>query len=103
MQKKVREFNEANRVYDEEMPVSARMLDIISEMGELNKEYLKSSNYGTKKFTLTKDFELEFGDCMYSLMCLANEVGLDADKSLDKVIAKYKERISKNNRLDSGN
>ena len=95
MQNKVKEFNNLRGCHLEPMTVSARLLDIESEIGELNKEYLKHSDYGTSEFQLGEDFKMEFGDVLYSLMSLADEVGLNAEECLDKVIKKYKKRIEK--------
>ena len=101
MQNKVKNFNEKMNCHKKPMPTYARLMDIQSEMGELVKEYLKGSKYGTKDFTMHSDFELEFGDTLYSMLCLANECGLDAEKSLDKVLEKYKKRIEENGTMGS--
>ena len=74
MQEKVREFNNNMPCHKKPMPTWARVADIQSELGELNKEVLKASNYGTKEFELNEEFVMEFGDCLYSLMSLANEL-----------------------------
>lgn len=100
MQNSVRNFNEKNKKKD--MTIGARFLDIQSELGELAKEYLKSTAYDTKKFVLTKDFKMEFGDVIYSMLSLANEVGLSSQECLDMVLKKYQLRIDKNNSFGSG-
>ncbi len=99
MQQKVKNFNESNK--REPLSVYARLLDIASELGELAKEYLKSSDYGKAEFELDDEFKLEFGDVLYCLMSLANEVGIDAEEQLDKVLAKYQARIDKKNSMGS--
>ena len=58
MQKKVREFNENRNCHLEPMGVASRLLDIESELGELSKEYLKCSHYGTGEFVKNDDFDL---------------------------------------------
>ena len=100
MQNKVKTFNENRNSHLKPMPVSARLLDIQSEMGELSKEYLKSTKYGTSNFNLNTDFELEFGDILYSLLSLANELNINAEQCLDLVIKKYQDRL--NNKKDMG-
>ena len=102
MQEKVREFNNNMPCHKNPMPTWARVADIQSELGELNKEVLKASNYGTKEFELNEEFVMEFGDCLYSLMSLANELNIDANEALDKVLAKYKKRIDANSSMGSG-
>ena len=95
MQKMVKEFNEYIKevAHRAQMPVEARMLDIESEVGELSKEVLKSTKYGTKEFVVTEDFKLELGDVLYSVLSMAEEVGVDAYECLEKVIQKYKSRV----------
>ena len=101
IQNKVDKFNKLAHG-NNKTPVHARLLDCISKLGELSKEYLKSTDYGDKEFSLHKDFELELGDTMYSLLSLANEVGINVEEAVDKVLNKYKERLSKFNNIGSG-
>lgn len=42
--------------------VSVRIIDLVSEVGELSKEILKGTNYGKKQFEKTKDWQSEIGD-----------------------------------------
>ena len=72
MQNLVKDFNNQKNCHREPMPVYARLMDIESEVGELEKEYLKSSNYGTKDFEVTDDFKEEFGDVVYAILSLSN-------------------------------
>lgn len=102
MQDKVKEFNQNLICHKKTMPIYARILDIQSELGELAKEYLKSSNYGVKDFNLSDEFFMEYGDVLYSLLSLANEIGIDANNALDKVLDKYKKRIKNKNSMGSG-
>ena len=101
MQIKVRNFNQKRNCHFEQMETSARLMDIQSEIGELAKEYLKGSSYGSKIFELTEDFEMELGDVLYSLLSLADELNINAEHCLDKVIKKYEDRISKKNTMGS--
>ena len=77
-------------------------MDIESEIGELAKEYLKASKYGTQKFEMTDDFKEEFGDVLYAMLSLSNEVGLSAEECLDIALNKMKNRMEKNKTLGSG-
>ena len=61
MQEKVKNFNQKKYCYLNPMPVHARILDIQSELGELAKEYLKHSKYGTTDFSLEENFKMEYG------------------------------------------
>ena len=101
MQNKVKIFNSTLPYYNKHMSTSARILDITSELGELSKELLKATNYGTKDFVLTKDFKMEYGDLLYAVLSLANETGIDAEESLNIVIEKYSNRLKVSNSLGS--
>lgn len=102
MQKKVLEFNESMPCHKKPMPVSARVLDIQSEVGELAKEVLKNSKYGTAEFKKDENFEMEMGDILYSLLSLANETKIDIEIALEKVLDKYKKRIENKKDMGSG-
>ncbi len=103
MQKKVKEFNEALTCHKKRMPESARLLSVVSECGELAKTLLKNSRYGTQDLVITDDFKMEFGDILYNLLSLANEIGIDADVCLNMALEKYKARQQIKNDLSSAN
>jgi len=103
MQEKVRDFNQNKSCHKKQMPISARLLDIESEIGELAKEYLKNSKYGTTEFQVKNEFKIEFGDVLYCLLSLACELKIDAEQCLDMAILKYKNRIDKNDSMSSDN
>lgn len=102
MQNKVKEFNDSKTCHREPMPIQARLMDIESEIGELEKEYLKSSKYGTKEFQMTDDFKEEFGDVIYAILSLSNEVQINAEECLDISLAKMKRRMEEKNSFGSG-
>ena len=103
MQNKVKKFNEKAGNFAEPMPVNARIFDIQSEMGELCKEHLKSTNYGSENFKLTEDFKMEYGDTLYSMLSLANELDINANDCLKMALKKYEARINKKSSMGSGN
>lgn len=102
MQNLVKDFNDKKSYHREPMPVYARLMDIESEIGELEKEYLKSSNYGTKEFEVTDDFKEEFGDVVYAILSLSNELGISAEECLKISLEKMKKRMEKTNSFGSG-
>ena len=102
MQNKVKEFNEIRICHKESMPIYARLLDIESELGELSKEYLKGSSYGTKIFEMTDSFKEEFGDVVYAILSLADEMNLNTEECLDVSLEKMKTRMEKTDTLGSG-
>lgn len=102
MQSLVKNFNDSKICHREPMPVYARLMDIESEIGELEKEYLKSSKYGTKEFEVTDEFKEEFGDVVYAILSLSNELGISAEDCLKISLDKMKKRMEKNNSFGSG-
>lgn len=102
MQAKVKKFNEKRDCHSKPMPVHARLMDLQSELGELSKEYLKGTSYGTKDFATSEDFLMEYGDVLYCILSLANEVGIDAEQCLDMALNKYAKRIESKQKMDSG-
>jgi len=100
MQKLVAEFNQTHRL---PLHPNMRMMDIQSEVGELTKELIKVQSYGSKPFAVSKEMELELGDVLYSVLSLAEEIGLDAEGCLKQAIAKYEGRIAQKGNIGSGN
>ena len=70
------------------------MLDLASEVGELAKEVLKATGYGTRPLAPTASLEEELGDCVFSLLCVSEALGLDGEKALDQALEKYKARFA---------
>ena len=71
----------------------SRLLDLVSEVGELAKEHLSSSAYGKEDFRPTEAWEGEIGDVVFSLVCLANETDVDLDAALTRALEKYERRL----------
>ena len=78
-----------------------RYMDLTSEIGELGKEILKATDFGQKPFTLQDGCREEMGDCLFSLLALCCEMGLDAGKALEAAIEKYRARLARYGRVDS--
>ena len=70
-----------------------RVLDVISELGEVAKEILKSGDYGKKPPEKSDAIREELGDLLFSLMALANELDIDLEASLDDALKKYESRM----------
>lgn len=102
MQNKVKEFNNSKTCHREPMPIHARLMDIESEIGELEKEYLKSTKYGTKEFEVSDDFKEEFGDVIYAILSLSNEVQISAEECLNISLEKMRKRMEEKNSFGSG-
>jgi NTP pyrophosphatase (non-canonical NTP hydrolase) len=95
----VREFCKKGRLASS---VEARLIDIVSEAGELSKEVLKATCYGKRKFVKTGELELETGDLIFSVLAFCNSAGIDAEIALKKAIRKYKKRVAVKGSADSG-
>ena len=76
-----------------EIDVPYRMLDLVSELGEVAKEVLKSSHYGITRFMPENRWEDEMGDLFFSLICLANSTGVNLEEALNTVLQKYENRL----------
>jgi NTP pyrophosphatase (non-canonical NTP hydrolase) len=85
-----------------ECGVLERLLDLSSELGELTKEALKSTDYGKKPFTCSKQWEDEMGDVFFSLLCLASSSGVDLEAALSASLKKYTARLTARGKADSG-
>jgi NTP pyrophosphatase (non-canonical NTP hydrolase) len=79
-----------------------RVLDLVSEVGELAKEVLKGSSYGSVPFTPGEAWSEEIGDVVFSLIALANSTGVDLGDALTLAMAKYASRIEEYGDAGSG-
>lgn len=86
-----------------ETSVEARLLDLVSEVGELSKEVLEGSKYGKDKFVKTPEWENEFGDVLFSLICIANKTDINIESAINKALDKYKKRFAQKGEIGSGN
>ncbi len=86
-----------------EAPIHARLLDLSSEVGELSKEHLKSTNYGREPFEEPADgWQNELGDVFFSLVCLAKSTGVNLETALRRSLDKYEERLRRGGDAGSG-
>ncbi|MBI2673209.1 MazG-like family protein [Candidatus Woesearchaeota archaeon] len=72
-----------------------RVLDAMSELGEVAKEILKMSDYGKKPTKYREELKSELGDLFYSLITIANSFNVDLEEALEIVLAKYEKRLKK--------
>ena len=99
MQKKTDEFIASHGLRCGAM---VRYTDLVSEIGELGKEILKGTDYGKHPYTNTPAAAEEAGDCLFSLLALCTELGLDAEATLDCALEKYRRRFAQKGSIDSG-
>jgi len=76
-----------------ESPAEHRVLDTMSELGEVAKEILKMSNYGRKPMEYRAELKSELGDVLYSLITIANTFDVDLEDALQQALEKYKQRL----------
>lgn len=92
LQQKVKKFC---KTYHLESPPEHRALDVMSELGEVAKEILKTTNYGRKQREFRSELKSEIGDLLYSLITLANSFDIDLEEALSLVLEKYEKRLKK--------
>ena len=90
MQQKVQAFLEAFQL---QCPIESRYIDLVSEIGELGKEILQSTNYGKNDFAPRAALQEEMGDCLFSLLALCEALHLDSGSALQSVLDKYRKRL----------
>ena len=92
IQERVKLFCEKNELNS---PLEHRVLDTMSELGEVAKEILKMSNYGKRPVKYNNNLKMELGDVLYSIITIANVFDIDLDDALNKVLIKYEQRMVK--------
>lgn len=95
MFKTVLDFNKSHNLF---MAKDLRILDLISEIGEVCKLEFSAKMTGKTQLDLLEE---ELGDCLYSLLSLFAESKISPTKALSKVFEKYSSRIEKNGNPES--
>lgn len=98
-QQRVADFVDA---HDLRTTAETRLLDLVSEVGELAKEALKTTAYGRAPFLPDSKWDDELADVFFSLVCLANATAVDLDQALEAALAKYAARLSSRGEAGSG-
>jgi NTP pyrophosphatase (non-canonical NTP hydrolase) len=74
--------------------VQARALMLASEVGELMKEVVKATAYGTREFVVTPGFRDELGDVMADLALLAGAAGVSLTDCAELTVQKMRSRFA---------
>ena len=74
--------------------VMARYADLVSEIGEIGKELVVSTNYGNKPLKINEKLAMEVGDTIFALALLANALGLEMEECFAKTMEKCEERMA---------
>ena len=79
---------------DEEVRLrSGAFLSPAEEVGELAREMNHRFGHKTKRSEEPEqDLALELGDVLFVLLVIANEQGIDLEETLERVLAKYRDR-----------
>ena len=92
LQEKIKKFCKEHNL---ESPAEHRVLDTLSELGEVAKEILKMSDYGRKPLEFRDELKSELGDLLFSVITIANTFDIDLEGSLNMVLKKYEKRLKK--------
>ena len=78
-----------------------RYIDLASEVGELGKSILNASHYGREALQETPEIQMELGDCLFSLLALCAEFGIDSEQAIMAAIEKYEKRYYNTGKISS--
>jgi NTP pyrophosphatase (non-canonical NTP hydrolase) len=68
-------------------------LDLVSEVGEVAKALLEASEYGRSPLVADAALAGELGDAFFSLIALAESLGVDLETALQGALDKYATRL----------
>ena len=97
-QSRVAAFVDENEL---DAPAAYRLLDTVSELGEVAKEVCTSTEYGSDPDSVAVS-EDELGDALFALLALCSELDVDAGAALGTSISKYEDRLARSDRAGSG-
>jgi NTP pyrophosphatase (non-canonical NTP hydrolase) len=97
-QDRVAEFVDAHELH---APPAYRLLDLVSEVGELAKAASESTGYGDHPRAIDVP-EDEVGDALFSLLALADGLDIDANEALSTALEKYERRLEERGEPSSG-
>lgn len=86
---------------DLDAPAAYRLLDAVSELGEVAKAVCTSTEYGADPDAVAVP-EDELGDALFALLALCEELDVDAEAALETALAKYEDRLAETGETGSG-
>ena len=84
-----------------EAPAAYRLLDAVSELGEVSKAVCTSTAYGDVPADVAVP-EDELGDALFALLALCGELDVDAEAALETSLSKYEDRLAETGDAGSG-
>ena len=97
-QQRVAQFIETHEL---DAPPAYRLLDLVSELGEVAKDAAESTAYGQEPDALTVNAD-EVGDTLFALLAFADSVEIDASGALSEALEKYEQRLKESGSAASG-
>ena len=97
-QERVAEFVDE---HDLGAPPAYRLLDLVSEVGEVAKAAAESTGYGERPGDVDVP-EDEIGDALFALLALADGFDVDAGEALSTALSKYERRMEERGEPASG-
>lgn len=82
--------------HDLAAPPAYRLLDLVSEVGEVANDAVKTTAYGRDPTDLDIAAD-EIGDVLFATYALADALDIDADAALTTSLEKYRTRIEATN------
>ncbi|EMA28752.1 MazG-like family protein [Haloarcula japonica] len=86
---------------DIDTPPAYRLLDVVTELGDIAAEINETTGYGTDSAALSIREE-ELGDALFALLALCERLDVDADAALATALAKYEGQSGSNGTPASG-
>ena len=93
--------NEFAAEHNLDRPAVVYALDVMSELGEVAKEILLASEYGSRSPQFGSNLEAELGDLLYSICMLATSAKVDLEEAFGKTLEKYDRRWRSSGNLGS--
>ena len=87
--------------HDLDAPTAYRLLDAVSELGEVAKEVCTSTEYGDDPSAVDVSDD-ELGDALFALLAVCDVLEVDAEAALETSLAKYEERLVESGGAGSG-
>jgi len=75
-------------------PPLAMFASLVEEVGELGREINNIERYKIKRESSTSALDIEIGDVLFSLICIANYFKVDIESALLRTLEKYTKRDS---------
>ncbi|WP_367175970.1 nucleotide pyrophosphohydrolase [Haloarcula rubripromontorii] len=73
---------------DIDTPPAYRLLDVVTELGDIAATVNETTGYGTDSAALSVREE-ELGDALFALLALCVQLDIDADAALSSALMKY--------------